>query len=142
MAASTLLDRLQRVRPVGKGRWVASCPAHEDRSPSLSIRELDDGRLLLHDFGGCSVGDVVAAVGLQLSDLFPPEIRAPNEPRKPQRPGHWHAAREALHTLRTEVLIVALAAERVLRGEALSDVDRDRVIRAAALIRGAAECCR
>jgi hypothetical protein len=36
----------------------------------LSLRELDDGRVLLHDFGGCETGDVLAAIGLQLSDLF------------------------------------------------------------------------
>lgn len=71
MSPSTrVLDRLSRVRQTAPGRWIACCPAHQDRSPSLSIRELEDGRLLLYDFGGCEVGDVLAAIGLQLSDLF------------------------------------------------------------------------
>ena len=69
MTAVALLDRLERVRQTGPGRWVARCPSHEDRSPSLSIREVD-GRVLLHDFGGCETGDVLAALGLSMSDLF------------------------------------------------------------------------
>src|SRR5258705_401497 len=70
-AGTRFLDRLQRVRQTGPCRWVASCPAHQDRSPSLSIRELEDGRLLLHCFGGCETGDLLAAIGLTMSDLFP-----------------------------------------------------------------------
>ena len=40
-----------RPKPAGEGTWQAHCPAHDDRSPSLSIREAEDGRVLLHDFG-------------------------------------------------------------------------------------------
>jgi hypothetical protein len=69
-AASKLLDRLQGVRQSSSGRWMAKCPGHEDRSASLSIREMDDGRVLINDFGGCGSGDVLAAVGLRMSDLF------------------------------------------------------------------------
>ena len=72
-AAAKVLDRLARVKQTGPGRWIASCPAHEDRSPSLSIREIDD-RLLIHDFGGCDTGDVLAALGLNISDLFEPPL--------------------------------------------------------------------
>ena len=70
-----LLDRLDRVKQTGPGTWVASCPtdAHKqgDRSRGLSVREGDDSRVLLHCHGGCSVHDVVAALGIELSDLFP-----------------------------------------------------------------------
>jgi hypothetical protein len=72
VSAAALLDRLQGVRSTGPGRWIARCPAHEDRRPSLSIRELDDGRVLLHDFGGCGTDAVLAAVGVEMSALFPP----------------------------------------------------------------------
>jgi hypothetical protein len=68
--ATRLLDRLQHVKKTAPNRWLARCPAHEDRSPSLSIRELDDGRVLLHDFGCCSTTDVLAAIGLEMGDLF------------------------------------------------------------------------
>ena len=37
-----ILDRLRGVRKIGDRKWTARCPAHDDRSPSLSIRECDD----------------------------------------------------------------------------------------------------
>jgi len=66
-----LLSRLEAVRSTGSGRWSARCPAHGDKSPSLSVRELDDDRVLLRCFAGCDAADVVGAVGLDLADLFP-----------------------------------------------------------------------
>jgi hypothetical protein len=63
-----VLEGLQRVRRNGSG-WIARCPAHEDRSPSLSIRE-DNDRILLHCFAGCPVGAVCSALELSLKDLF------------------------------------------------------------------------
>ena len=64
-----VVGRLERVRKSGGG-WTARCPAHPDRSPSLSIREGQDGACLLFCFSGCDVEDVVAALGLEMSDLF------------------------------------------------------------------------
>lgn len=67
---SALLERLDSVKPRGAGQWSAKCPAHSDNNPSLSIREGENGRLLLHDFGGCAPHAIVAALGLELRDLF------------------------------------------------------------------------
>jgi putative DNA primase/helicase len=53
----------------------AQCPAHEDKEPSLSITEKDDGQVLLHCQAGCPIEDVLAALHLSKADLFPP--RAP-----------------------------------------------------------------
>lgn len=78
--AAHLLSRLDGVRQTGADRWVARCPSHADKHPSLSIRELPDGRLLVHDFGGCDIAEVLAAVGLSAADLYPP------------RPAEHHAA--------------------------------------------------
>jgi putative DNA primase/helicase len=58
-----------RVAP--EGVWKSQCPAHEDRTASLSIREGDAGRVLLHCFTGCPTLDVLQAMGLQWPDLFP-----------------------------------------------------------------------
>jgi CHC2 zinc finger len=74
MSIDTLLSRLEKVKRTGNGRWVACCPSHEDRKPSLSIRD-DAGKVLLHCFGGCDVYSVVAAVGMELDQLFPPKPR-------------------------------------------------------------------
>lgn len=56
-------------RPAGPDKWLARCPAHDDRSPSLSIRPGRDGRTLVHCFAGCSFSDIVAAAGLRPRDL-------------------------------------------------------------------------
>ena len=68
MNMQEVLDRLEHVTG-GNGKWMALCPAHKDRSPSLAINETDD-RLLLHCFAGCETKHVAAAVGLDMSDLF------------------------------------------------------------------------
>ena len=73
-AAGKILERLEGVKRTGDGRWTARCPAHDDRSPSLSIKEIDD-RVLMHCFGGCETSAVLAAVGLNMSDLFPQGAR-------------------------------------------------------------------
>lgn len=71
-AFERLLDRL---REDGKrvvehsGRTKAQCPAHADRNPSLSIRQIE-GSVLLHCHGGCHVDDVLAALGMGKADLF------------------------------------------------------------------------
>lgn len=52
----------------GRGHWT--CPAHQDRAPSLSVREGADGRALVHCFAGCATADVLAALGLAMRDLF------------------------------------------------------------------------
>lgn len=128
-----VLPRLEGVREVGTGRWMAKCPEHDDRSPSLSIRELNDGRVLIHDFGGCSAADVLAAVGLSLADLFPKRF-TDHLPAVRDRQ-HMHAAREVLKALDDDALLVAIAAENVARGIVLDDADRQALINAAARIR-------
>lgn len=68
-----VLSRLDRPRKAGKG-WTARCPAHDDGSPSLSVSEANDGRVLMHCFGGCRTDDVLAAIGLDWKDIFPGKL--------------------------------------------------------------------
>lgn len=72
MIAEKLLDRLDGVRKTGAGRWRARCPAHDGKGQTLSIAEGDSGAVIVHCFAGCEVRAVVEAVGLTLTDLFPP----------------------------------------------------------------------
>lgn len=44
------------------GYFMASCPAHEDPEPSLSIKGGEDGRALLHCFAGCKNSEIIAAL--------------------------------------------------------------------------------
>jgi hypothetical protein len=80
MTAQTFLDRMRGVRRSGGG-WMALCPGHPDRSPSLSIRE-DNRRILLHCFAGCSLEAICAALKIQIHDLF----TEPRLTRKPKPP--------------------------------------------------------
>jgi len=130
-----LLPRLEGVRQNGPGRWMARCPAHQDRSPSLSIRELEDRRILVHCFGGCSTPDLLTSVGLSLADLFPERLAHHIPPSRDRR--HWHAARDALRAASDDALLVALAAENIAQGDRLTDEDRTLVAEAAGRLREA-----
>lgn len=71
-----ILARLDAVKKGGKG-WTARCPAHEDNERSLSVRERrKDDAVLIKCFAGCKVPDIMAAMGLNLRDLFPPSQSA------------------------------------------------------------------
>src|SRR5215216_4461484 len=59
VAVERLLERLERVRQTGGGAWEACCPAHDDRRPSLSIRDGGD-RALLICHADCDIEGVVA----------------------------------------------------------------------------------
>lgn len=61
---------LVRARPSGHGRWLARCPAHDDRHPSLTITQGHSGVLLKDWSHGCTPEQITAALGLQMRDLF------------------------------------------------------------------------
>lgn len=73
---ANVLNRLEKVKRNGAG-WVARCPAHEDRNPSLSITQGDDGRVLLRCHAGCQFEAIVAAIQLRSADLFEPQPEKP-----------------------------------------------------------------
>lgn len=104
MSATTLLDRLHGVRSTGPGRWVARCPSHDDRSPSLSVRAID-GRTLVHCFGGCSPGDVLAAVGLRMADLFERPLTGSGPAGGFSRSHSRISAADGLHALDHEITV-------------------------------------
>ena len=73
--------------PNGSGDYMCRCPAHQDRTASLSVGTGDDGRILVKCMAGCDVKDIVAAMGLKMSDLYPEDGRRTGDRRpKPQKP--------------------------------------------------------
>jgi hypothetical protein len=66
-------------RRVSSSRWMARCPAHADKSPSLSIAEGRDGRALVRCFAGCTLDAVLQAAGLTIQSLFPGPAPAPEK---------------------------------------------------------------
>ena len=118
-----LLSRLEHVRANRNGTWVARCPAHDDRSPSLSIATGDDGKVLLHCFAGCGAVDVVEAVGLELSSLFP-------------ETHDWKGQRRSrvdykalVMLLRHEATVMLIAAQKLSEGVVLSEDDQETLER-------------
>jgi hypothetical protein len=133
--ADKLLSLLENVKCTGPGRWIASCPAHDDRHPSLSIRELDGGVVLLHDFSGCSAADILGSVGLAFEDLYPPQTRHGCSVRRP-----FHTI-DVLRCVAFEALVVCAAASRLAKGAMLSEADRHRMLLAASRLQAATEVC-
>lgn len=132
MSADSLLSMLDGVKRTGQGKWLAKCPSHEDRTASLSIRELDDGRVLVHCFAGCDVHEVVGSVGLRIDDLFPPrEIEHGKPERRP------FPAADILRAIAHEAMIVYLSAQAVAKGEVLPESDLQRLLVAASRIQAA-----
>ena len=67
-----LLSRLQGVKKIkGSDKWVALCPAHDDKTPSLSIRQLEDSRILINCWSGCGAIDVLESIDMNYQHLMP-----------------------------------------------------------------------
>lgn len=79
MNVSELLTRFPTATKTASG-WQTRCPAHEDHTPSLSISEASDGKVLVKCQAGCDTKDVCAAVGLTLADLFPDHQHSNGKP--------------------------------------------------------------
>lgn len=135
MGVTDILSRLQGVKSTGQDRWIARCPAHVDKSPSMTVRALPDGRILVHCFAGCGTDAILAVIGLRMGDLFP-------EPLTRERLPKIHApfsALDALKCLSSESAIVAFAASDIAEGKPLTARDADRVAVAAGRIATALE---
>lgn len=131
MSADILLQHLQKVKRTGNGRWLACCPAHTDKTASLSIRETDSGSTLVHCFAGCSVHEIIGAVGLDMADLFPPREEGKHATKGERRP---FPAADILRTIAFESTLVLIAAADLLVGNPFNETDRARLALAAARI--------
>jgi len=126
-----VLSALPKVRRRQPGQWSACCPTHDDKGPSLSVREAPDGAVLIHCFAGCEVTDIVSALGLEMSDLFPPQDRAANAPK---RTAKLLTAAHALDLLHEEAQLIGICAGNIGHGTTLTDEDRQRALQAAGRI--------
>lgn len=122
-----MLSRLQKVKG-RNGSWTACCPAHNDKGPSLAIREADDGRVLIHCFAGCETLSVVQALGMDMTDLFPTDNKRRDYPieGKPKLKPAFYAS-DLIRILAFEALVVSICASDMRKGKALSDEDNERL---------------
>ena len=126
MELAEILERLDGVKPNGSG-YTARCPAHDDSTPSLSVSEGDDGRIILKCHASCPAEDVVSAMKLQMSDLFNDDghasalkpVTKAKSPTKPKaEPAPIDAAViEQLHQALTQEARDYLKRERMLSDE-------------------------
>ena len=122
-----ILSRLEKVKG-RNGVYTACCPAHGDKSPSLAIRELDDGRILMKCFANCSVQEIMGAIGMEIGDLFPDTNKdLPQVKRK-------YYASDLLRVIEFEAWVVSVAAYTMAQGLPLSEEDRGRMKKAQARI--------
>ena len=119
-----LLSRLDGVRQTGTDRWIARCPAHDDRRPSLGIRQTNDDRVLVHCWSGCSAAEVVHAAGLTLADLFPPRPVDHHAGPIPTR-SRWDRA-DVWLCVQHEAAVAAVVAADAAAGRPVSAADAER----------------
>ncbi len=130
--ADAILARLDKVRQTAGNRWMACCPAHEDRDPSLSIRKLPNGRVLIHDFGGCQTEEILDAISLDWRALFPEQER-----QTPSCRPAWQAKfspAELLAIISEETSVAAMLAADFLAGRVITEADWQRLATAASRI--------
>lgn len=122
-----LLSSLDKVEKLPQGnhqaRYRACCPAHGDKNPSLSITLSNSDTILLKCWAGCSAEQVVNAVGMEMTDLFPEQTKyhAPAE-RRP------FSADQAAKVIAMDAITVAMAAAKIRNKEELVQKDMDDLL--------------
>jgi len=137
MNIDQLLTRLKKLRRTGDGKWLACCPAHNDKHPSLAIKLTDDGKILIHCFAGCDVEAIVSSLNLTLADLMPdnPTYTKGSKPPKFNK-------YELFDRLVFESIILCVAIRQLINKVPLTDEDQQRVIKAEQTIDNIARECR
>jgi hypothetical protein len=139
MSANRILSGLDKVRRTGQGRWSARCPAHEDRTPSLSIRETDHGLVLLKCFAGCRTEAVIGALGLNWEDLMEP--LPPGVPHLPKVRRPWSVG-DALALIDQEATVLAIIVADMAKRGVLPPGVKERALKATCRLSGVADALR
>lgn len=119
------LSRLEKVRKSGDG-YVACCPAHKDKNPSMSVTERQ-GKVLLHCFAGCCPDDILDAVGMKWGDFF----AEPMDAAKASMGAHFgymmRKRAAEFDPLERDRAVLVFAKAALLNGQSLGIEDRARV---------------
>lgn len=108
--------------------WVACCPAHEDHTPSLSLRE-SNGKILVRCHAGCTQEEVLEA--LRKRGLWPEPSRRPGSPGETADPDRAEDMLCAAYWARSVVML----AECLLEDIPLTDPARGRLTELVRVIR-------
>lgn len=126
-----LLSRLDKVKSNGSGKWIALCPAHADKRPSLAVKLTDDDKILLKCWCACDVESIISAIGLTLSDLMPEKPQGYNRTRA--RVTRFSKT-EMFDRLLHESIILGLGIRQLLNGKELSPTDIESISKAESVI--------
>ncbi len=124
-STNNLISRLDKVRRTGDSQWIALCPAHADKSPSLSICDTGN-KVLIHCFAGCPAEDVLDAVGMRWGDLYSDENQAVFAAATSYK-GRKFRPLKPLGPLEHERLIIEIGTADIRAGKTLSLEDRARL---------------
>jgi hypothetical protein len=122
-----ILSRLEHVRKSGDG-YRAKCPAHDGEGKgtlSISESKIVKGKILLHCWGEeCAKSEIMASIGMEMSDLFPERLthHAPPEQRRKWRQDAIHRDWcDFLNIAAYEMNIIYVAGGVIRAGNPLSD---------------------
>ncbi len=140
---NALLGRLDKVRSNGGNAWRANCPnpVHSKAKDTLSISEGDTGLLLLNCFACHDTPSILAAVGMELADLYPKRLDLVTPQRRREAREHFKlkSFRTAGDVIKREALICAIACSQIVQGHGVTGADVERVALAERTIHQAVE---
>ena len=140
-----ILSHAEGVKRLGTDKAIFKAPTRKDKTASVSIARGANGSVIIHDFGGDSTADILAAMGLSLASLYPEQLRAnmtaaqKSELRMHGKIAGWTAA---LSVISYESKIIVIAGRMFKKGEALDAADENRVDEALGRIESAREVLR
>ncbi len=112
MTIETFLNKLQKVKRLKNGEWVACCPVHDDKSPSLSITD-DNGKVLIYCFGcGAKAPEIAGALGVDISELFPPKENYDPNIKQTRK---YFPANQIYESLTDETMVILIIANDMLK---------------------------
>lgn len=122
MKIDDLLARLKKVRKTGPNNWIACCPAHEDKNPSMTVGVGDNGGILMYCFALCPIDAITGAMGLEVSDLMPERPQGREYVAGRARP---FPVADVLEAVADETFYVAYMAATMAQGYVLEPRDRE-----------------
>lgn len=133
---ASALEQRGRVRYFGSNQLRAACPCCGERNTNtFSAKAGDTGAVLVKCWkSDCTPAQIADALGLEVTDLFPPREREAGKPASAPRRVGMLPPMQALELIASEAFLVMVAAENLANGHSLTDTDRQRLRDAAARI--------
>lgn len=135
MSIDNLINRMQKVKRTGNGKFMACCPAHKDKTASLAITDTGDGRILLNCFAGCDTYSILKSIGLEWEDIMPESPLGHNVKSEPK----VLYTTEALEIVRFEAQVICLIAYEMKNKGVLTPEMSERISKAMQTINKAIE---